>query len=194
MILGVEDQLGQAVLARLLGGPLGAPRFQVVGMQGKGYLKGRARELNRAATQIPVVLLVDQDRESECPPSMLRAWFGGNPSSNLVCRVARFEVESWLLADAEAIAAFLRVPLSKVPIAPDELRDAKGVLVNLARSSRTAALAADLAPSMGGTARVGPAYNPRMAAFVADRWQPKRAALRSPSLASAIRRLDTLKR
>ena len=51
-------------------------------------------------------------------------------------RVAVHQIESWLMADAERLSAFLSVGTSLLPGDPDGCHDAKHEMVRLVRESR----------------------------------------------------------
>lgn len=191
MLVAVEDALSEAVVRKLIGAVRPDVSIRaVMGLQGKGYLKKRARELNRSAISIPVFLLADQDSPNECPATTIASWLGGPPQAGLLFRFAVLEVESWVLADRGAFADFLGVGEARVPLAPDALLRPKEEIVRVARGSRSAQIREDLVPLAGGTAVVGPAYNAKLTSFVRDRWDPVRAAKTSPSLARALARIQ----
>jgi hypothetical protein len=99
------------------------------------------------------------------------------------------EVESWVLADRAQFSSFLSVPEHRIPANTDQIPQPKEFIVTLARRSRRKDIREDLVPAVGSTAPVGPAYNPRLAAFVVDSWDPTAASGASPSLARAVERL-----
>ena len=77
MLIAIEDAVSEAVARKLLSSV--RPDLAVtvaLGRQGNGYLRSRARELNRAATSIPVLMLADLDDRSVCIPDVMMAWFG----------------------------------------------------------------------------------------------------------------------
>lgn len=190
MILAIEDALSEAVLQKLVRVYRSDLTVSsVLGGRGNGYLRAKARELNRVAGELPVFLLTDLDTATECPASIVSTWLGMPPQRKMMFRVAVMEVESWLLADRERVTALMGVPDHRVPENTDSIPDPKQFLVNLARRSRSAAIKHDLVPAPGSTARVGPAYNARMTEFVQKTWSPTRALPFSPSLARAIERL-----
>jgi hypothetical protein len=189
VILAVEDAISESVGRKLIAAIRPDLSVSVVlGRQGKGYLQSRARELNRSATGLRVVVITDQDVAVDCPPSLLENWFGTRTPRALV-RVATMEIESWVLADRFRIAAMLGVAAARLPLQLDDVPDPKELLVNTARRSRYSSVRRELVPSAGSTARVGPAYNLRIAHFVETAWDPKRAAPASASLERAIDRL-----
>jgi len=192
MIVAVEDPLSEAITRKLFAEL--RPDLAIttlIGNRGNGYLRLKARELNRAAAKLPVFLLTDLDLPASCPPNIIADWLGTEPASNLLFRVAVIEVESWLLADREQVATFVGVPEHRIPTNTDSIPDPKQFLVNLARKSRSADLRSDLVPAAGSTASVGPLYNARLTSFVASRWSATRAQRASASLARAVERLRT---
>jgi hypothetical protein len=189
MIVAVEDGLSEAVLRKIIS--VTRPDIEtvtVLGNRGKGYLRNRARELNRAAGAVPVLMLIDQDLPQICPPALTLQWFG-TTSPLLLFRVAVMEVESWVLADREGVASMLGVPVDRIPVDTDAIPQPKEFLVNLARRSRFTRVRQDFVPAPGSTAAVGPGYNPRLGVFAASEWNPLKAALLSRSLDRCIARL-----
>ena len=63
------------------------------------------------------------------------------------------ELESWLLADAAGLAAYLGLPRAVVPSQPESVGDPKLALVNLARRSRRTRLRDSIVPYQGGLRR-----------------------------------------
>jgi hypothetical protein len=191
MIIAVEDPLSEAVTRKLFAEvrpDLAITSF--LGNRGNGYLRAKARELNRVAAKVPTFLLTDLDSPAACPPGLISDWLDGQLAGNLLFRVAVVEVESWVLADREHVAAFLGVPEHRIPAETDAIADPKQFLVNLARRSRSAALRTDLVPAAGSTAVVGPMYNPRLVTFVSSQWSARRAGTASASLARTVDRLQ----
>ena len=107
-------------------------------------------------------------------------------------RLAVRAIESWLLADAEQLAAFLRVSSAKIPVNPDGEHDPKMTLVNLARYSTKKNIREDMVPREGSGGKVGPGYVGRVIEF-AQLWRPEVAAERSDSLRRCLAALETLK-
>lgn len=131
-----------------------------------------------------------------CPASLLAKHFPASPRarsaashsrhSKFVLRVAVVELESWFLADAEGLAAYLSVSPSNVPKQPEALQDAKQELVNVARKSNSQSLKREIVPIPGRPGIVGREYMLAMTRFVEDHWDPLRGAERSDSLRRAI--------
>jgi hypothetical protein len=100
------------------------------------------------------------------------------------------EVESWIMADREEFARFMRVSSDAIPANTDTLPYPKEFIVSLAKRSKRKDIREDLVPAPGGTATVGPGFNSQIANFVAMHWDPSNAAAASPSLRGAIVRLQ----
>lgn len=186
----VEGPTDEAVVKRIIA-HVGAHLGTVYGQQGKAHLKQRIRTFNQAARHSPWLILVDLDHDADCAPPLRQAWLP-QMSPHLCFRVAVRAVEAWLLADAEALAEFLGVALSRVPGNPEGLDDPKRALVDLARRSRRRAIVAAMVPREGSGRPVGPAYTSRMIEFASKHWRPEVAANNADSLARAIRCLRRL--
>lgn len=102
-------------------------------------------------------------------------------------RIAVRMLESWLIADRRSIAAFLRVHVSAVPVAPDTEPHPKRKLIEIAGRSARRAIREAMVPGMTG-ATVGPDYVATMSEFVNEHWQASSARLNSPSLERACTR------
>lgn len=191
MILAVEDQVGEAVARKLLAAVRPQLTVDVVlGRSGKGYLQTKARQLNRSARGLPVLILTDQDSSAECPGMLLDAWFGTR-SPDAFFQVAVMEVEGWILADRRRASTMLGVSIERLPAKLDDVEEPKELLVGLARRSRHSLIRRELVPEAGSTAIVGPVYNARVSEFVERMWSPIDAARASGSLTRAIDRLNS---
>lgn len=171
----------------------------VYGREGFGYIQKKAfqfEKLTRSGCGI-LVLTDFRDSRAECPPTALHEYLLkhiSNPSPLFVFRFAETELESWLLADREAIANFLRISINSVPHLPDKDTRPKQTLVNLARKSRNSSVKNDIVPPQnnhGG--EVGPGYMASMTTYVIDYWRPDEALKNSPSLKRCIDNLQRLK-
>lgn len=110
MILAIEDAVSAVVLRKLIS--VVRPDIEItttIGMRGKGYLKAKARELNRVAQSESVFMLIDLDSRTPCPAELVRTWLHGATQANMLFRVAVMEVESWVLADRRNCSTFLGV-------------------------------------------------------------------------------------
>lgn len=189
--LATEDVLSEAVGKRLLA-ELQQP-IQVEPLlrkDGFGYLRSKMSNWCQLAQQQPVVLLTDLDKLA-CPTAMLDSWYGKlTRPENLVLRIAVREIESWLLADHEAMRKLVGGK-GKLPPAPDTLPAPKQQLLKLSqRAKRDIRL--DLVKEIGAIASQGVGYNARLTEMVATDWCPERAAQLSPSLRKARLRLQDL--
>jgi hypothetical protein len=192
LALATEDELSEVVGQKLVsdvGGDL------MVTMQlrrgGFGYLRSRMRNFCELARQMPVLLLTDLDAV-QCPMTLIRDWSRNDAiPDGLLFRVAVRQIESWLLADRESMANFFKVSLRRLPRNPDELPDAKRLLLELA-SEAPRKLREELLAVRGATAGQGLGYNALLSDFVRVRWNPASAAMRSDSLSRARLRLAEL--
>lgn len=189
--LATEDELSEAVGRRLLAGaqyPLDTGLLLRKG--GSGYLRSRVGNWCALAKSQPVLLLTDLDRWS-CASALIQDWLGKHRRpDNFVLRIAVREVEAWLLADHEAMRCLLGRK-GQLPGDPDDLRDPKQRLLQLARNA-TRDVRRDLVAEEGAIAAQGIAYNARLRELVEKDWDPRRASTRSESLRRARRRIDEL--
>jgi hypothetical protein len=189
--VAVEGPTDQAVVRRLLQA-LEISCGPVHICNGKGKLDRRVSAYNHAARHAPWLVLRDLDRDFPCAPSLI-AEILPSPSSRMFFRIVVRAVESWLLADGDAMASFLGVGAQSLPPAPDELSNPRATLLELARKARRRDVREDLLPSPGVTALVGRGYTARLIEFADRYWRPETAAERSPSLAGCIRSLHRLR-
>lgn len=189
----VEDRLSAAVLERLVGEAEGRLRIDIpIPPTGSGDLIKKLPELMRLAPNVPVLLLTDLDRK-ECAPGLIGEWLGRQAKPDgLLFRVAVREVEAWLLADKQNFASFARIPLAKIPEAPEDLDDPKQTLLNLITRYSPASLKRDLVADHGHGPKQGLAYNERLSQFVRACWDLEEASVRADSLARTRRRIGEL--
>lgn len=187
-----EDELSGAVLQRLINEV--RPQLTVdrpINTHGNAkLLKGVGRYSAMSRAGFPHIVLTDLDR-SPCPPYLLTRWGVPALPGLMLFRIAVREVEAWLMADRTGFAALLGIPLSKVPLTPDELVDPKQALLNFVRRCRRSALKRDMLPATGSAASIGPFYNDILIRFVRDDWDISVATKHSPSLKRAVFRLGT---
>ncbi len=164
----------------------------VYGKKGWAYIRDNIQGFNNAAHFTPTLALVDfGDTAEECPPSLVENWIAGQLDT-MVLRAAVPEIESWLLADQAGFAEFLGIRRHLVPNSPDDLADAKSEVMRLASGSRYRHRRQAIVPKHGYSAREGPLYNSEMVGFVRERWDIDAAATHSPSLRSAVQRIEEL--
>lgn len=184
--LAVEDLLSEAVLRAILD-QSGRP-FDVHvchGRRGFGYLKKNIKGFNQASQGVPFFVLADLDRYP-CAPALIADWLRAPKQPNLLFRIAVREIESWVLADREGVAALLGVRGAIIPDKPDDLPDPKQSLINLVRGCQRRELRSAIVPRPGSTAQQGPDYNGPLVKFVRNHWNLARAVKRSPSLERAV--------
>jgi len=189
--LATEDLLSESLGLQLLAEINVAPEhIQRLRKDGCGYLRSKVAAWKAMALHKPVLLITDLDRVA-CPQELRTAWLAGSPTPpDLLLRIAVREVESWVLADHEAMRQLIGRK-GKLPPIPDELPDPKSHLLQLAKlASRE--VREDLVKEKGAVASQGIGYNARLQAWIASSWSAERAAARSPSLARARRRLQEL--
>ncbi|WP_145784188.1 hypothetical protein [Streptomyces sp. CNQ-509] len=186
---GVSDQ--GAVRAILNEFNLSVQMFQ--GGKGKNDLLKKLPAYNKAAQHIPWFVLVDMDSVDGCVAEEKAKWLP-IPSEYMVFRIAVTELESWLLADREAMAEFLSVPFNKIPNNQDQLGNPKQEIINLARKSRRRDIRDGLVPDQRSGASIGPTYASDISKFGEQMWRPRVAAQESPSLARCLYRVEELAR
>ena len=186
----VEGIIDEAVVRKLIIHPAGQPGT-VYGRNGKLALRQKINGYNNAARHSLWIVLVDLDREADCAPPLREAWLP-DPAPDLCFRVAVREIETWLMADAETLAEFLRVARRRIPGRPEHSDHPKESMVNLARCSRRRAVREDMVPREGSGRPVGPAYTSRLVEYVESRWRPEVAARHAESLRRAIACVERL--
>ncbi|MBI5478175.1 MAG: hypothetical protein HY906_04925 [Deltaproteobacteria bacterium] len=160
--------------------------------------------LRSASRRTPVFVLRDVD---PTPPNMKGRRFplrGGvvlkrlnvpNASLGFRFRLARHEMEAWLLADAKAFARWLGCPESALPRQPDSLLKPSLEIVALAQHpGAREELRAQLVPGPEATSKYGPGYEGAACRFAAGAWNARRARARSRSLDRCVRALQVLAR
>lgn len=187
--IAVEGTTDVPVLRRILAG-VGHHVAVAHGGHGKGDIDRNITGYNNAARFAPWVVLRDLDHDAECP-GILVATLLPVPAEHMRLRVAVRGMESWLIADADALAKFLSIKKKAVPDNPDALGHPKQTLVNLARQSRRRDIREDMVPAYGTSGVIGPAYASRVDEFAREHWRPAVAATRSDSLRRTINRLAT---
>ena len=195
--LAVEDELGEQMLRVLLAQSGRGFQIGVVrGKQGSGYLKKNLLAFNNAAKGVAYFIFTDLD-DKPCASVLIEDWFNCSVADfpkyrtqNLLFQIAVREVESWIMADREAFAAFLGIAVSKIPVQTDSIPNPKEFLLGLAKKSRKRSLRDDLVPLPGDHRNTGPDYNGRLADFLhSGSWRAKVAESHSLSLARTRKKL-----
>ena len=187
--LAAEDVPGLAVGRKLVAECPSLFVYREKNASGYARLKSKAPNYDQmGARGFPVLMLTDLDADP-CPSGKIASWLGRAPSRGFLFRICVREVEAWLLADREAMAAFLRINLTTLPPAPESLPDPKAKLIALAQNAPRN-IRVGLTPV--GRAAIGPDYNDLLSDFIAGSWSIKRAVARAPSLARARQRIAEL--
>ncbi len=188
--IAVEDELSEMVLRKIL---QRSERSYVVGQcfrqNGFGYLKKKIAGFNNAAKGIPFIVLTDLD-QSPCPASLIATWLPVPRHNNLIFRVAVREIEAWLLADRQGLAAFLNISEANIPPDPESVNDPKAALIKAAEKSRSRVIREDLIPQKGTTGKQGPNYNGQLCDFVVNHWNVPAAANVATHLKRTLNRLS----
>lgn len=179
--------LGNKLVDDVLGWQLAQP---AVNTNGVTKLKPALSRYLGLAKVHPVLCIADTD--GKCALHMIKEWLPRNASADFLLRFAVAESESWLLADSESLAQCFQVPEGKLPANPDDEMDAKRTLLGLARRSKRKMIR-DEVVSHTDPNKPGAGYNVHLGEYVTAHWRPLVAATRSPSLARAIRRLESLR-
>jgi hypothetical protein len=185
IISGAVEGIVDEAVARRLVIHAGAHPGTIYGKNGKSFLRRQINGYNSAARHFPWLVLVDLDRDWECAPPLRKEWIP-DPAPYLCFRIAVREIEAWLMADADTLAAFMSVARNRIAADPENLSDPKAEMVNLARHSRRREVREDMVPREGSGRLVGPAYTSRLVEYVEKRWRPETAARRANSLRRAI--------
>jgi hypothetical protein len=157
-------------------------------LAGKSQLDRRLTGFNNAARFSPWLVLRDLDHDAACAPELI-AQLLPNRAELMLFRVAVRAVESWLLADAEAFAAFFHLPPESMPTQPDELPNPKETILDIIANASTTSIRKLMLP--GGKARkVGPGYSATLIEFISAHWDVGRAAPRSRSLERCLAALS----
>lgn len=186
----VEGIVDEVVLSRIVA-EAGAVLYSVYGKQGKNHLYQKLNAYNSAAKYSDWIVLVDLDHDADCAPTLFQQWLP-SPSPKMIFRIAVREIESWLIADGERLAKFLKVPLTKISDNPEVMGDSKAEMVNLARASSSSSIRKDMIPRQGSGIKIGPAYPSRLIEFATNYWRPKVAAKSSESLRRCITKIENV--
>ncbi len=187
--LAVEDALTESLFTKIIQRlPALYAIRTIYNRGGYGYLRQNINGFNNAARGTPFLIGTDLD-EYECPPALIVHWLSRPKHHNLLIRVAVRQAEAWVLADKVNFANFLGIRSALIPDEVETIPDAKRELINLARRARRRELREDICPPANSTRTVGPNYNPRLATFVQQHWNPNTAREHASSLARTIERL-----
>ena len=188
----VEGPLDEAVASRLLRAAKHELQY-CWGKRGVAFVRASVTKYASSVHSAPLLVLVDHmDTGLGCPPEVVTSWIRKR-TTGLIFRVVVREIESWLMADRRNLADFLRVPIGRIPLRPEDEVDPKKRLVAIARGSRSITIRGKIAPRPSSTAQVGPLYQSEMQRFVQDLWDPRNVEERvAPSLTRCLERLCEL--
>ncbi len=193
LIVG-EDSLCCALGERLVASCLPSWKLAGPAIDTRGITKllpALPRYAQQARHVQPVLCIADTD--GQCAVDLRARWLPVPTEHRmLLLRLAVTEAESWLIADREGAAQALAIPLTRLPHRPDEEPDPKGLILTLAARSKKRALREEVV-STGNRNKPGSGYNLHLSTFVRSHWDARRAALVSPSLARAVKRIGELK-
>ena len=145
--------------------------------------------LGRTSINNPWVVFRDSD--GRCPVELRTDLIGSRPhDEGFELRLACSMTEAWLLADAENFSDRFKIPVQKIPRAPDELPHAKRELLRLCRSSRSRRIRDDMVRANGAP---GALYTGQLNEFALECWDVVKARERSPSLHRTIVRLESMR-
>jgi hypothetical protein len=186
----VEGILDEAVLRRLVES-VGAEMGYVNPVGGKQQLDRRLSGYNEAVKYSPWCVLRDFDTDAACPAELIVRLLP-EPAPTMCFRIVVRAVEAWLMADRQQMATFLSVSRSRIPVSPEDARDPKETLVNVARRSNKTAVRDSMVPRPGSGRSVGTGYTSLMIEYIRSRWRPEVAAESSESLRRCIACLKSL--
>lgn len=192
LMIVVEGETDRPVVTKLAA-DAGFAISSIINMRGKSQLDAHLDGYNSAAKGSPWFVLRDLDNDAKCAPDLLPS-LCARPSTWMALRIAVKELESWLLADTEAMAKLLGLPEASFPANPDIEPDPTITLVNLARKSQRGAIRRRLVPKRGSSAQVGPLYEATIIDFGMNHWSPERASRKSDSLRRTRAALKALNR
>ena len=187
----VEGLMDEAVAAKIIKAAGHIPGT-CYGLRSCGYIQSKIQSYNRSAKSIYYLTLIDfMDTGEVCAPEVITKWVPYREQKMLVRIVIR-EIESWLLADCEGIAKFLKIDLLKVPTTPEKLVDPKLELIKLARKSKSQDIRTAIAPEPESVAKVGKLYTSEMIRFIKKHWNIQNARINAPSLEKCLLRLEAI--
>ncbi|MDR1133676.1 MAG: DUF4276 family protein [Synergistaceae bacterium] len=189
LYLAVEDELSEHA-GRKIVEYLGGNVVRCFNAGCKSQLQANFQKYRQLAEREAVLLIVDLDRPSHnmpCASVLINEWSSGRAlPSKMFVRIAVREIESWLIADHEAMKIFIGTG-RKFPDEPDKLDDPKRSLLNLLRQKHLRDDVVRL--SKDGNVAQGIAYNNVLGRWVDEYWSPGRAGDKSESLRRAINKL-----
>lgn len=136
--------------------------------------------------------VVFRDTDSECPVT-LSARLGSSFNDhgrNFRLRLAHSMTEAWLLSDREAFSRFFRVREGRIPRDPEQVADAKELVLSLCAQSSSRRVREAM---VRGNGEVGALYVSTLNQFATTEWRAQEAIPNSESLRRAAERIATLR-
>ena len=186
-----EDEITHQIMLKIYEHYKFIFEYRAIPCNGKGKIKKQIKAYNNAAQHGYYFVLTDLDNEYECAPLLIKDWLPFVQSNQLLFRVAVHEIESWLLADKENLAAFLSISRKLVPLKPDNEIDPKHTIISLAKRSRKREIREAIVP-IDDYASIGPEYNIMLQSFVRNFWSINSARKNSPSLDKTLKSLEKI--
>ena len=169
----------------------------IYGRKGVTEIKEKAPLFHFLATEITGLLILTDFRDSKtkCVPEALQEYIFKKLSvvpKTYILRFAVNEIESWLMADRDGIANFLKVSKTKIPLNPDTIIKPKDSLINIARTSRNKMIKNEFAPPVGHLSKFGPNYMNLLYDYIINYWNIESAMNNSDSFKRCVNRLRSL--
>lgn len=191
VVEGLTDRYAAERLLAVRGLQVDPNRVIVTG--GKQRFDARLAKYNEAAKFAPWLALRDADRDAgDCPARLRRSLLAGAQSSALCLRLAVRTLDAWLLADRQAFSGHFAVPVSRMPLAPEELDRPKDALTQACRHSRRRSVRDAMVPPSGRQGP-GPEYTAYVLEYCNASWRPDVAAELAPNLRRALAEIDRMK-
>jgi Domain of unknown function (DUF4276) len=186
--IAAEGSTDLTVLKILLA-KIGLASYADIACSGKADFNAKLADWNRSARHSPWVVLRDLDHDAACANDLIKAILPKR-NNQLYLRIAVRQIEAWLLADRDSIAAFLHISVARITDDPDALDNPKQALVNLARKSRNRDIREGMVPEIGLSSTIGSEYTAQLTSYASNVWRPAEARKNSPSLARTMARLE----
>jgi len=191
-----EDALHEAVIKNILSNSSVNYIYKpdkLNNCHGKSNIFKNMEKYNQVAKFQTILVLVDLNQKHKCPSDLLKKWFVHPKNHNLIFRIAVREVESWILADRDNFAKFIKIDKVFIPYESDKIDDPKECLIKLVKNSKIKKLRDYIVPKHKTTAKQGPNYNEPLVDFVLNHWDIEEAAKNSPSLHRTINAINNFK-
>jgi len=201
-----EDPVTKAIIRRLVKDY--APSLNIVGdipARG-GQIKSKIENFNTLSRKYPVILLLDLDA-NDCAPQLKQQLLKNiQPTSDFIVNIAIEEAESWLFADKENFASYLRVDRNLLPNGMDlrmngprvvhevytTQKPSRVLTHEIALKSTDALIRRQVGVDDVNEKCKGNEYNCVIEPFICDVWKPEIARASSNSLSRMISRLQSL--